>query len=102
MVVVEGTPNPFINEIQKVIQASKPLVAAIGPWDKDRLPAPRLGHARLSFLVSDGLYFGEGPMDALQKDRLAAPLLSAATTLLVKLVEKTTSPGPSAPANPNH
>jgi hypothetical protein len=29
-------------------------------------------------------------MDAMQKERMAAPLINAATTLLVKMVQKTT------------
>lgn len=96
IVVVEGVPNAFDSEIQKVIEASKPVVAAIGPWDKARLPAPKEGNIRLTFLVSDGLYFGEGPMDAMQKERLAAPLISAGTALLLKMVQKTAGPGDSA------
>jgi hypothetical protein len=87
---VEGTPNAFNPEITQVITASRPIVAAIGPWDKDRLPPPQNGMIRMTFLVSDGLYFGQGPMDAMQKDRMAAPLINAATALLVKLIQKTT------------
>jgi len=83
MVVVEGTPNLFDAEIIQVIQASKPIVAAIGPWDKERLPPPPEGNIRMTFLVSDGLYFGEGPLDAMQQEPLAAPLVSAATKLLL-------------------
>jgi hypothetical protein len=89
--VVEGVPNPFEEEIKQVLDASKSVVAAIGPWEKDRLPAPKRGNIRVSFLVSDGLYFGEGPMKAMQKDQLAAPLIASATKLLLKLVEKATS-----------
>ena len=43
----------------------------------------------MTFLVSDGLYFGEGPMKIMERDPLAKPLLKAATALLLKLVEKT-------------
>jgi len=91
IIVVEGTPNAFENEIRNVIEASKPIVAAIGPWDKDRLPAPKKGNIRMTFLVSDGLYFGEGPMDAMQREKMAAPLITSATSLLMKLVAKTTN-----------
>jgi hypothetical protein len=90
MVIVEGTPNAFDSEIKQVITSSQPIVAAIGPWDKERLPPPQNGTIRMTFLVSDGLYFGQGPMDAMQKERMAAPLINAATTLLVKMVQKTT------------
>ncbi|MBN2561679.1 MAG: hypothetical protein JXQ75_12195 [Phycisphaerae bacterium] len=94
MVIVEGTPNAFDSEIKRVITASQPIVAAIGPWDKDRLPPPPNGTVRMTFLVSDGLYFGQGPMDVMQKEQMAAPLINAATALLVKMVEKTTDGEP--------
>ena len=88
--VVEGVTNPFRKEIDDVIKASRPIIAAIGPWDKERLPAPSKGNVRMTFLVSDGRYFGEGPMDVMQQEQMAAPLIQAATTLLLKLVEQTT------------
>ena len=90
IVIVEGTPNAFDSEIKQVITASHPIVAAIGPWDKARLPPPQKGTIRMTFLVSDGLYFGQGPMGAMEKERMAAPLINAATALLVKIVQKTT------------
>ena len=91
--VVEGVPNPFQKEIDDVLKASRPIVSAIGPWDRARLPAPGKGNIRMTFLVSDGLYFGEGPMDVMQKEQMAAPLIQSATALLLKLVERTTNSG---------
>jgi len=88
VVVVEGTPSPFDDEIAGVIQTSQPIAAAIGPWDKERLPPPAPGNIRMSFLVSDGLYFGEGPMEIMQQEPMAAPLIGAATQLLVKLLDQ--------------
>jgi hypothetical protein len=38
--------------------------------------------ARISFLVADGLYFGEAPLNNLFNDPLAAPALQAATALM--------------------
>ena len=89
MVIVEGTPNAFEAEIRQVIADSQPIVAAIGPWVENRLPPPSNGSIRMTFLVSDGLYFGQGPMKAMQEDSMAEPLINAATTLLMKLVQKT-------------
>jgi len=99
--VVEGVPSPFQKEIDEVIKASHPIVAAIGPWDKDRLPAPGKGNIRMTFLVSDGLYFGEGPMDVMQQEEMAAPLIQAATTLLLKLVDKATNSEQAVDGNPH-
>ncbi|CAK6692615.1 hypothetical protein ICNINCKA_01248 [Synechococcus sp. CBW1107] len=41
---------------------------------------------RLTFLVSDGLYFGEGPMTGMQREPLAAPIFQRATELLQAVV----------------
>ena len=97
MVLVEGTPNAFDSEIKQVVDASRPIVAAIGPWDRERLPPPQNGTIRMTFLVSDGLYFGQGPLDVMQHEQMAAPLIHAATALLVKMVQNSAdgeSPGP--------
>lgn len=87
--IVDSTSTVFEEDIQRVIATSKPIIAAIGPWDKARLPEPKKGNVRLTFLVSNGLYFGEGPMDVMQKEKMAAPLINAATSLLMKLVKNT-------------
>lgn len=100
MVFVEDAPDAFRAEIDELIRTSKPIVEAIGPWDKERLPAPSKGNVRMTFLVSDGLYFGEGPMDAMLQDQMAAPLIQAATALLVKLVEESTDSEQGAAPNP--
>jgi hypothetical protein len=65
------------------------VIAKIGPWDKPRRPHPVKGNVRITFLVSDGLYFGEGPIDILFKDPLAGPTLHAATQLMAYITEKT-------------
>jgi len=87
MAIFEDTPDTFQNDIEEVLAASRTIVGAIGPWDKERLPPPGGGNVRMTFLVSDGLYFGEGPMAAMQQDALAAPLIDAATSLFLKIVD---------------
>jgi hypothetical protein len=41
----------------------------------------------MTFLVSDGLYFGEGPMQAMQRDPLAGPVILEAGRLLQVVVD---------------
>jgi hypothetical protein len=45
----------------------------------------------MTFLVSDGLYFGEGPFTLMQRDPVAAPLLKNAGELLQLVVKLATS-----------
>ena len=85
--VFEGGPPEVETLADELILVSQNLVNAIGPWDKRRLPPPRAGNVRLTFLVSDGLYFGEGPFQALQNDPLGGPVLAKATQLLQASVE---------------
>ena len=62
---------------------SEIIIKQIWPWEKQiRLPPPAKGLARISFLMSDGLYFGQGPMNDLFNDPLARPALNAATLLM--------------------
>ncbi|HRI02045.1 MAG TPA: hypothetical protein PK006_13420 [Saprospiraceae bacterium] len=67
---------------------SQDIVKLIGPWNKPRRPAPSTGNARISFLVSDGLYFGEGAIEVLFNDPLAGPALTSATYLMSYITEK--------------
>lgn len=71
--------------VRKLFQESQPIIEKIKPWSKRRLPPPSAGMVRLTFLVSDGLYFGQGSMTHLARSPLAGPVLTAATELLFKV-----------------
>jgi len=64
------------------------VVKAIGSWDKPRRPPPKKGMVRITFLVSDGLYFGEGPMNVLFSDPLTGPVLTTGMELMKYIMEK--------------
>ena len=81
LAVVEGMPK-LTPLVQQLLAASAPAVFAIGPWDKARRSPPAQGYVRLTFLVSDGLYFGEGPFSVMQRDQMAGPIIQRATELL--------------------
>ena len=85
--IFEGQGNPLEDLAKQLIATSQPLVNQIGPWDKQRLPPPKAGNVRMTFLVSDGLYFGEGPFGVLQKDSMASSILAKAGELLQKAVD---------------
>mgnify|MGYP000340728537 CR=1 FL=1 len=93
MSIFEGAVPALQGEVRAALDAARTVVARIGPWDKPRLPPPVAGNVRLSFIVSDGLYFGEGPYQALAQDGLAGPLLQHATALLQAVVAMTAPAG---------
>jgi hypothetical protein len=81
LAVFEGVSalRPYVNDL---FAASEPVVSRIGPWEEPRRPPPATGHVRLTFLVSDGLYFGEGPMAAMAREAMAGPVIQKAGRLL--------------------
>jgi len=82
---------PQVEALAKdLVSASTAAVRQIGPWEADRLAPPAKGDLRITFLVSDGLYFGEGPFEAMQSDPMAGPIVQKATQLLLAVVETST------------
>jgi hypothetical protein len=88
MAIFESCPPALVGRVEEVLRASQFVVNRYGPWDKPRRPAPTGALTRMSFLVSDGLYFGEGRYGELMRDRFAAPVMKAASELLPILVEE--------------
>jgi hypothetical protein len=91
LAVIENATAEMAALGQKVLTAGEAAVDRIGPWDKPRLPPPKLGNVRLTFLVSDGLYFGEGPQRSLARDRIGGPVLAAGGELLAAIVAASTA-----------
>lgn len=90
MTIIEGGAPAIESLANELVTKSNVVVSSIGPWDKARLPAPSRGTIRLTFLVSDGLYFGEGPFSLMQKDPMAAPVINKAVELLQAVVNIST------------
>ncbi len=83
MLIWENTDDVTVKSIiADLFDHSEDILEKIGPWDQPRKAYPSTGNLRLTFLVSDGLYFGEGPMDIMFNEPMAAPALNAATQLL--------------------
>ncbi len=72
----------------RLTELAQPIVARIGPWDRARLPPPTRPNIRLTFLVSDGLYFGQGPFQTMQQDALAGPLIQQGTQLVELIADR--------------
>ncbi len=88
-IIIWETRDDTSNRLtQNIFKSAEFVVRQIGPWDKPRRPKPGQGTVRLTLLVSDGLYFGEGPINVLFKDAMAGPVLSAAAELMKYMIDK--------------
>lgn len=91
MIIWEMTDETSNKLTQDIFVKSQEILKKIGVWDKPRRPHPKKGTARITLLISDGLYFGEGPIDILFNDPLASPALSSGTELMRYLTENAAS-----------
>ena len=58
--IFEGAPPEIVAKANELMRVSQRAVDRHGPSDEPRRPPPTGDLVRLSFLVSDGLYSGEG------------------------------------------
>jgi len=91
MVIWETSEKTATELIVNLLDAGYTVINKIGTWDKARLPFPENGMVRMTFLVTDGIYFGQGPTNVLFKDPMAAPVLNAGLALMKFLTEATLS-----------
>jgi hypothetical protein len=89
LIVWDATTSESNELVVDLFLAARKLVEKIGPWEQERLPPPPNGNTRISFLVSDGLYFGEGPFNAIASDQLGGPVINRAGKLMNYLVNTT-------------
>jgi hypothetical protein len=65
---------------------SERIIDQIGRWNQPRKPHPDSGSVRITYLVSDGLYFVEGQIETLFDDPTAGPALANASQLMRYLI----------------
>ena len=91
--IFECAPAGVVGKANALMRASQRAVDRHGPSDEPRRPPPSGDLIRLSFLVSDGLYFCEGSYDVLDDYPEAGPVLTAGGELLVRLVDSVVETG---------
>lgn len=89
MAFFEGNGHPVEAQARALLEVSRQVIERLGPWTEARLPPPTAGAVRMTFLVSDGLYFGQGPLAEMLQDPMAIPIFSAGHNLLEAVVRAT-------------
>ena len=93
MIIWDAKTEESEQLIKKLFESSQNVVSKTGPWEADRLKFPKKGNARLSFLVSDQLYFGEAPMNVLSTDPMEGSVLNDGAMLMQYLISQTEQEG---------
>jgi len=96
MLIWETTTDTKANELTKDLFAkSEQIVNGIGTGNNARRPHRAKGNARITFLTSNGLSFGEAPINVLFSDQLSGPALMSATQLMQYLTQKSLEKSPN-------
>ena len=88
-IIYEGGNKQIDELIKNTNKISEAVCNVIGPWEKARLDKPKGNIARFSYLVSDGLYFGQGPIDLMSKDKMGSSILASGSKLMLRLINST-------------
>lgn len=88
--VVLDVPEVFIsNKIDHILMLGMDIVEQTGPWNGTRPAAPVNGRARINFLTSRGLHFGEADQEVLFRDPLSGEIMYAMLDMMETLMNKT-------------
>jgi hypothetical protein len=87
MAIAEGRIEDTNTAVLKLFAVAQDAVNRLQPLAGARWAPPAKGTVRFTFLTSEGLYLGQGPLSAMQRDQMGAPILQAATELLLIMVK---------------
>jgi hypothetical protein len=85
-IICEHPVDSISNETKDLLNEGESLMFKIGPWDGERPGIPAQGNVRINLLTSQGLHFGEGPMNVLAGDPMGGPIIKAAFNLMQTLI----------------
>lgn len=88
LIVWESDDPEIRGNIDALFTAGNAAIQQIGPWNGKRLPAPEKGNLRATFLTSNGIYFGEGPLNLISNDEIGGPVVESGTELMLNLIRK--------------
>jgi len=95
LATLDLSPPNLVEQADELLRVSQCIVDRSGPWGRPRLPPPNGDLIRMNFLVSDGLYFGQGSYGALMEDQFAPPVINAAMLVLHTLIDAAVAKGGS-------
>ena len=86
MVFAEGRTIHTAHQVDQLLAQAQGALLRLQPATTARAAPPVDGQVRYTFLTSDGPCVIQAPMDTLQRDPQGAPVLQAATELLLTMI----------------
>ncbi len=87
LILFETAPTALTTKIQHLLKVSNTAIPHMTPLKQPRSRPPTYGNVRLSFLTTDGLYFGEAPLASMEVDGFGGPVIIAAIDVMRIMVE---------------
>jgi len=85
--------------IQNILTISQNIIGKAERWTQPRQAPPTAGDFRISFLVADGFYIGEGRLSEIKNDAVASAIISQAGALMIALAKMNREAKSTIPAN---
>ncbi len=89
-IIWDGAGDFLKDKIDEILILAMGTVKQLGPWKDVRPPAPHNKMARVNFLTSHGLHFGEAAQSVLFNDPLAHKIMYAIMEVRDALISKST------------
>jgi len=91
-IIYEGGKAIVDNCIEKANSVAMQVCNVLEPWEQERLPRPKGDVFRISFLVSDGLYFGNSSIKEIGNDQAVSTIFRNGVEVMKALVNETDKP----------
>jgi len=88
------------DKIEAILMVSQKIIGKAEPWTEPRQAPPAVEGFRISFLVADGFYVGEGQLSEIAGDAAAKALIFEAGDIMVALVNKARPAEPAKSTEP--
>lgn len=88
MIIWEHPDDSLNKQVDEILEIAKGMLKLMGPWNGRRPEAPGNGYARINFLTSHGLHFGQAATNDLFNDQQAAPMMYKMLEMMKTLINK--------------
>jgi hypothetical protein len=88
MIIWEHPDETIDPQLDEILTIGKEMLHIMGPWNGKRPEAPGDGYARINFLTSQGLHFGQAAINDLFNDPNAGPIMNKMLELMKTLIDK--------------